>query len=94
VSGESGSFNSAYTPGPAPPSMAANPTLKAKARMLAPARVVAAVCIEVLPHFICRKAKTIDTRSGFTARLLILILAQIYSAGADFHASIHLSVTS
>jgi hypothetical protein len=48
VSRESGSFNSAETPGAAPLSMAANPTLKAKARMLAPARVVAALGIKVL----------------------------------------------
>jgi hypothetical protein len=46
------------------------------------------------PHIIGRKAKTIDTRLDFTARLLTLILAQIYSAGAGFHVSIHLSVTS
>jgi hypothetical protein len=67
-----GFFNSAETPGAAPPSMAANPTLKAKARMPAPARAAVAVCINVLQTSFGRR-QNYDTRPDFTARLLILI---------------------
>ena len=80
VSGESGSFNSAETPGATPPIMAANPTLKTKARMLAPARVVAAVRIKVLHTSSVARPK-LSMRDCFTVKLLILILAQIYGAG-------------
>jgi hypothetical protein len=52
--------------------MAANPTLKAKARMPAPARAAVAVCINVLQTSFGRR-QNYDTRPDFTARLLILI---------------------
>ena len=91
LSGESGSFNSAETPGAAPPSMAANPTLKVRTRM--PARVVAGVRIKVL-HTSSIAGPNSRYETDFTLRLLTLILARIYSAGPIFHVSIHLIVMS
>jgi hypothetical protein len=73
--------------------MADNPALRAKARMLAPARVVAAVRIKI--HHTSSVARPkLSIRDWFHSQASDFISARIFSAGPIFHVSIHLIVTS